>query len=120
MWSVTTMAMAAGWVGAAASLLAYALVSAGRLASDSLRFHALNLVACVLLAVVALSTRTWPSMVTNLGFLVVGVHMVWKVRGRLVVRLRAVRSDAARTLRRAAALIARAGARSVAPVRRAR
>jgi hypothetical protein len=80
--------MVLGWVGAACSLLAYWTVSTQRVAPDSLRYHALNMVACALLAVACLVTRAWPSVVTNLIFIVIGVRMTWQVRDRLVLRLR--------------------------------
>ena len=38
-----------GWIGAAKLLLAYALVSKGRIVGDSLRYQALNLTGSVLL-----------------------------------------------------------------------
>jgi len=80
--------MVLGWVGAVCSLLAYWTVSTQRVAPDSLRYHALNMVACALLAVACLVTRAWPSVVTNLIFIVIGVRMTWRVRDRLVLRLR--------------------------------
>ncbi|WP_230298015.1 CBU_0592 family membrane protein [Actinomyces provencensis] len=88
MWSLSAAAMVLGWVGAVCSLLAYWTVSTQRVAPDSLRYHALNMVACALLAVACLVTRAWPSVVTNLIFIVIGVRMTWRVRDRLVLRLR--------------------------------
>lgn len=87
-WSLSTAAMILGWVGAGCSLLAYWSVSTQRVAPDSLRYHALNMVACALLALACLVTRAWPSVVTNLIFILIGVRMTWRVRDRLVARLR--------------------------------
>ena len=42
-----------GWIGAAELLLAYALISKGRVAGDSLRYQALNLTGSVLLVITA-------------------------------------------------------------------
>ena len=39
-----------GWVGAAASIAAYYLVSSKRFAPDSLRYHSLNVSSCIRLA----------------------------------------------------------------------
>lgn len=88
-WSFSVLAPALGWVGAACSLAAYWAVSTGRVAPDSLRYHALNITACALLGLACLATRAWPSMVTNLVFIAFGVRMTWRVRARLVARLRA-------------------------------
>lgn len=87
--SLSAVAMVLGWIGALCSLLAYWTVSTQRVAPDSLRYHALNMVACALLAMACLATRAWPSVVTNLIFIVIGVRMTWRVRDRLVIRLRA-------------------------------
>lgn len=84
-----TAAMLLGWVGAACSMGAYWAVSNGRVTADSLRYHALNIVACALLAIACLATRAWPSMVVNVLFIVIGLRMTWRVRDRLVTRLHA-------------------------------
>ena len=54
-----------GWVGAAASIAAYYLVSSKRFAPDSLRYHSLNVTSCILLALACASTGAWPSFLTN-------------------------------------------------------
>ena len=71
-----------GWVGAAASITAYYLVS-----TDSLRYHTLNASSCILLALACASTGAWPSFLTNAIFIGVGLTMIWRVRDRLVRRL---------------------------------
>lgn len=114
--------MVLGWVGAACSLLAYWTVSTQRVAPDSLRYHALNMVACALLAVACLVTRAWPSVVTNLIFIVIGVRMTWQVRDRLVLRLRGERAALAARSTRLWAVRQRVGrpqrlARALFPVR---
>ncbi|MDN6428482.1 MAG: hypothetical protein L0L69_04595 [Propionibacterium sp.] len=88
MWSLSAAAMVLGWIGAVCSLLAYWGVSTQRVAPDSLRYHALNMLACGLLAMACLATRAWPSVVTNLIFIVIGVRMTWRVRDRLTARIR--------------------------------
>ena len=69
-----------GWVGAAASIAAYYLVSTKRFAPDSLRYHTLNASSCILLALACAST-------TNAIFIGVGFTMIWRVRDRLARRL---------------------------------
>ena len=58
-----------GWVGAAASIAAYYLVSSKRFAPDSLRYHSLNVSSCILLAIACASTGAWPSFLTNAIFI---------------------------------------------------
>ena len=72
-----------GWVGAAASIAAYYLVSTKRFAPDSLRYHTLNASSCILLALACASTGAWPNAI----FIGVGFTMIWRVRDRLVRRL---------------------------------
>ncbi|WP_314768194.1 hypothetical protein [Actinomyces bouchesdurhonensis] len=76
-----------GWVGAAASITAYYLVSTKRVAPDSLRYHTLNASSCILLALACASTGAWPSFLTNAIFIGVGLTMIWRVRDRLARRL---------------------------------
>ena len=76
-----------GWVGAAASIAAYYLVSSKRFAPDSLRYHSLNVSSCVLLAIACASTGAWPSFLTNAIFIGVGCTMIWRVRDRLARRI---------------------------------
>ena len=91
-----------GWLGAAASIAAYYLVSSKRFAPDSLRYHSLNVTSCVLLATACASTGAWPSFLTNTIFIAVGAHMIWRVRDRLKGRaLRIVRACSPRRALRA-------------------
>ena len=73
-----------GWVGAAASIAAYYLVSSK---PDSLRYHSLNVSSCVFLAIACASTGAWPSFLTNAIFISVGATMIWRVRDRLARRI---------------------------------
>ena len=76
-----------GWVGAAASIAAYYLVSTKRFAPDSLRYHFLNVSSCILLAMACASTGAWPSFLTNAIVIGVGCTMIWRVRDRLARRI---------------------------------
>lgn len=89
---MSEIAMIIGWVGVACSLSAYWFVSTGRMTGDSLRYQLLNITACICLAIACFATSSWPSLVTNLLFIMIGVHMTWKVRDRLYARLRALRA----------------------------
>lgn len=80
-----------GWVGVACSMLAYWSVSTGRMTGDSLRYQTLNIAACAMLGGACIVTESWPSLVTNSLFILVGLHMTWKVRDRIYARLRNLR-----------------------------
>jgi len=58
----------AGWIGVAALLAAYVLVSTRRLAGDAVRYQVLNVVGSVLLIVNSLYNEAYPS---------VGVNVAW-------------------------------------------
>ncbi|RRC95283.1 CBU_0592 family membrane protein [Schaalia canis] len=97
---LTQVLVVMGWVGVACSLLAYWSVSTGRMAGDSLRYQALNIAACTMLAGACFVTEAWPSMVTNGIFILIGLHMSWKVRDRLAMRLREVRGRTLSAMKR--------------------
>jgi len=64
---------AGGWAGAAALLLAYGLVSSGRLNGRSIRFQLLNLVGAIGLLANGIWHDAWPSAALNAVWLVIGV-----------------------------------------------
>lgn len=68
-----------GWLGAGCLLLAYALLSAGRLRAR-IGYQLLNLAGAVGLAVNTAYYRAWPSVAVNLVWLVIGVLAVWRLR----------------------------------------
>jgi hypothetical protein len=63
----------AGWAGAVALLLAYALVSLGHASGAGLRFQVLNLAGAVGLLVNGVYHGAWPSAGVNTVWLVIGV-----------------------------------------------
>ena len=77
------MASSVGWVGAVGTVGAYALVSQRRLDAHSLRFQTINVVCAALLSVSALSVRNWPSMMSNLVWMGIGVHTLLGARQAL-------------------------------------
>ena len=77
---VLVVATSVGWVGAAGTVGAYALVSRGRLDANSMRFQTVNVVSAGLLASSALSAHNWPSTVSNLVWAAVGVHALFRAR----------------------------------------
>lgn len=81
------VAMYLGWVGVFCSMSAYYCVSTGRMSGDSLRYQALNITACILLAIACAATASWPSLVANVLFIMIGIRMTWRVRDRLRARI---------------------------------
>ena len=71
---------AAGWAGAAALLLAYGLVSSGRLDGRGTRFQLLNLVGAVGLLANGIWHGAWPSAALNAVWLVIGITALSRLR----------------------------------------
>lgn len=61
-----------GWAGAGVLLLAYALVSAKRLAGDGWQFQLLNLAGGLALAVNSAHSGAWPSAALNVVWVAIG------------------------------------------------
>lgn len=64
---------AVGWLGAGLLLLAYGLVSAGRLRTEKASFQVLNLVGAVALVANSGYHGAWPSVVLNLAWIGIGL-----------------------------------------------
>ena len=76
-----------GWIGAAELLLAYALISKGRIAGDSLRYQALNLTGSVLLVINCGYTGAWPSVIANTFYVIVGINILMTVKRAYIAQL---------------------------------
>ncbi|WP_026370964.1 CBU_0592 family membrane protein [Kallotenue papyrolyticum] len=72
-----------GWLGAAALLLAYALVSTRRLAGDAPAYQGLNMLGGVLLIINSAYHGAYPS---------VGVNIIWIVIAVLTLARRTARA----------------------------
>jgi hypothetical protein len=68
-----------GWAGAAALLLAYGLVSSGRLNGRSIRFQLLNLGGAVGLLANGIYHDAWPSAALNAVWFVIGVTALMRI-----------------------------------------
>ncbi|ARD42012.1 CBU_0592 family membrane protein [Actinomyces gaoshouyii] len=90
---VPSLLSLAGWLGAAELLWAYALISSGKLAGDSLKYQALNISGSIMLMVNCASSGAWPSVVANLFYLVVGINVLLTVKRAYIAGL--VRREAA-------------------------
>jgi hypothetical protein len=65
-----------GWLGAAAYLSAYALVSTKKLAGDSLPFQGLNVLGGVLLVVNSAYYLAWPSVALNIVWIGIAIFII--------------------------------------------
>jgi len=72
---------AAGWAGAAALLLAYGLVTSGRLSPRGGAFQALNLAGSLGLAANSGYHGAWPSVALNLVWMAIGAVALVRQRG---------------------------------------
>ena len=61
------------WTGGAATLVAYGLVSSGRLDARGRVFQALNLAGAAALGASAASHGAWPSTVVNVAWIGIGI-----------------------------------------------
>ncbi len=67
---------AIGWAGAAALLVAYAMVSSKKLEGDSTAFQFLNIVGSLLLAVNTVFYRAYPSSFVNMIWIGIAVFSI--------------------------------------------
>lgn len=114
---VPSLLSLAGWLGAAELLWAYALISSGRLAGDSLKYQALNISGSIMLMANCASSGAWPSVIANLFYLVVGINVLLTVKRAYIAGL--VRREASARWQRAAVGVAPAQAAAPGPAREA-
>ena len=62
---LSTLVGLIGWVGAAVTIGAYALVTNGRVSPSSLAYQGLNIGGAAALALSATASGAWPSAATN-------------------------------------------------------
>ncbi|MBI5293999.1 MAG: hypothetical protein HY869_00875 [Chloroflexi bacterium] len=63
-----------GWVGTVIYLIAYYLVSAKKVESDSLRYQGMNIMAGALLVINTFYWRSFPSLGLNVAWIGIGVY----------------------------------------------
>jgi hypothetical protein len=81
--SISTLLELSGWLGTAALLLAYALVSTRRLPGDSPRYQALNLVGGALVLVNSFYHGAMPSVAVNVFWIAIALFALgraWQAR----------------------------------------
>ena len=66
------IAASLGWVGTIGTIMAYVLMSNGKLVSTSKRYAAMNVVGGLLAGASATAYAAWPSVVSNLVWASIG------------------------------------------------
>lgn len=90
--SVELLVEVVGWLGAAALLLAYGLLSSGRLAAGT-TYQLLNLAGAVALAINGIAHRALPSVAVNVVWLVIGLAALRGLAARRHAHRRAETHD---------------------------
>jgi hypothetical protein len=65
-----------GWVGAAALIGGYVLVSSGKLGGKSNAYNLINIAGALLLAIAGWAVRAWPSVTLNIIWTVIGLKAI--------------------------------------------
>lgn len=80
----------AGWTGASLILLAYLLLSAGRLTGQSVVYQAMNVVGAAGFVINGWWHGAIPSAALNVLWLIIGAFALWRILAR---RRKAVEAD---------------------------
>ncbi len=67
-----------GWVGTACVLVAYFLLTKGKLTSASRAYQALNLIGALLIGTNSLINRALPSVGVNVVWSIIALYGLWK------------------------------------------
>ena len=96
-FSMLTVITFLGWVGAAAGLLAYGMVSKGRWTAGSVAFQITNVAAAGLMLSVAAVNGVWPSVAGNAAWVVIGGQALVTIARTQAKARRTVPSDVSST-----------------------
>ena len=70
----------AGWIAALLILLAYGLLSSGRMTSNSLTFQWMNIVGAAGFIVNGVWNQAYPSAALNIAWMGIGLATLWRMR----------------------------------------
>ena len=70
----------AGWIAALLILLAYGLLSSGRMTSNSLTFQWMNIVGAAGFIVNGVWNQAYPSAALNIAWMGIGFATLWRMR----------------------------------------
>ncbi len=71
---------AIGWAGALILLVAYAMLSFKKIASDSMGYQNANIIAGALLTIYSFAKSAFASMFVNFIWVLIGIGAVWALR----------------------------------------
>jgi|KBSMisStaDraftv2_1062788.scaffolds.fasta_scaffold598675_2 hypothetical protein len=71
-----------GWIGTASYLVAYLLLSMGKLRADKKLYHLLNILGAIGLTYNAVSLRDFPNVVVNIVWALIALWAVWFILRR--------------------------------------
>ena len=70
----------AGWIAALLILMAYGLLSSGRMTSNSLTFQWMNIVGAAGFIVNGVWNQAYPSAALNIAWMGIGLATLWRMR----------------------------------------
>jgi hypothetical protein len=68
-----------GWIGAAALIVAYVLVSLGCVDGNSIEYQLLNIVGAIGMLILAIARHAVPSAVTNVIWAIIGLIAIFNI-----------------------------------------
>ncbi|HVV07049.1 MAG TPA: hypothetical protein VHC96_22630 [Puia sp.] len=71
-----------GWIGTASYLVAYLLLSMGRLRADKKLYHLLNILGAIGLTYNAVALHDFPNVVVNIAWAAIAVWAIWLILRR--------------------------------------
>jgi len=71
-----------GWIGTVSYLVAYLLLSMGRLRADKKLYHLLNILGAIGLTYNAVALRDFPNVVVNIAWAAIAVWAIWLILRR--------------------------------------
>ena len=83
---VASVIVTAGWVGVVVQLVAYALLSTGRLPAGSVSYQGLNVFGAIAVGSSSAASGAWPSAVANGIWIAIGVVAIVALKRHLVAR----------------------------------
>jgi len=71
-----------GWIGTVSYLVAYLLLSMGRLRADKKLYHLLNILGAIGLTYNAIALKDFPNVVVNIAWAAIALWAVWLILRR--------------------------------------
>ncbi len=71
-----------GWMGTIAYLMAYLLLSTGKLKADKKLYHLLNILGAIGLTYNAVRLNDYPNVIVNIAWAIIAFWAIWLIRRR--------------------------------------